>query len=137
MKRVSELSTSCIVCEKQKIKCTHPLPTLLDKFKDMKRKRNLKPYVLVLLGFFLMKNSAIFATRPYIVQIIQAHGIALDANLTTVYLSLSGIVGNIIVLLTVRRIGKRLLYLCGLFGMVLSCFGLGEFVILIGSFENL
>lgn len=84
-----------------------------------------------------MKNSAIFATRPYIVQIIQAHGIALDANLTTVYLSLSGIVGNIIVLLTVRRIGKRLLYLCGLFGMVLSCFGLGEFVILIGSFENL
>lgn len=124
LKQVSEWSTSCVHCEKQKIKCEHRLPTLFDKLNDMKRKRTIKPFALITISFFLMKFSGVFATRPYLVQILRAHGITMDAHLTTVGLSLFGMAAQIIVLFTVHSLGKRWLYLCSMFGNVLSCFGL-------------
>lgn len=47
LQKYSENSSSCIACTKQSIKCQHPKPTFCDKIKEIKRKRTLKPFLLV------------------------------------------------------------------------------------------
>lgn len=127
LKRVSELSTSCMECEKQEIKCEHPPPSLLDKCKDMTRKRTLKPFVLVSILFVLMQFSGMFATRPFIVSILISFGINFDANFVTVILGAIGILANFCILFSVRLLGKRNIYLYSMLGNFITCFGLGKF----------
>ncbi|XP_031639275.1 facilitated trehalose transporter Tret1-like [Contarinia nasturtii] len=124
LKRASELSASCVNCEKSGQKCNHPPPTLFDKLKDITRKRTLKPFSIISILFLLMQFSGMFAMRPYIVPILNAHGIAFSANFITVMLGVLGILANICIALTVRTIGKRRIYLYSMVGNFVSCFGL-------------
>lgn len=124
LQKHSELSRSCVSCEKLAVKCGHPAPTLCDKFRDMTRKRTLKPFSLVTIMFIAMQFSCMFAMRPYIVQVLRAHGIPLGANATTVILGLLGILANIVLLLIIRICGKRNIYLYTMVVTTLSCFGL-------------
>lgn len=127
LQRYNNLSNSCSNCQKQMIKCSHSGPSLYDKIKDMTRKRTLKPFVLITILYILMEFSGMFVMRPYIVQILNAYGIPLDANLTTVFLGLLGVAANLCLLATVKFFGKRKIYLCSMIGTVLSCFALSKF----------
>lgn len=129
LKKVSDLSTSCLECIKHEVKCDHPAPKLMDKFKDMTERRTLKPFTLITLLFLLMQFSGMFATRPYIVQILSAHGLSWDANFTTVALGVIGVFANICIVFSIRLLGKRNIYLYSMFGNFLTCFGLGESLI--------
>lgn len=120
------MSVSCGECEKLGIKCDHPPPTLLEKFKDMAKKRSLKPFVLSTLMFLFMQFTGIFIMRPYIVPILKAHGISLDPNFTTIILGVLGILANVFIVLTVRSIGKRNIYLYSMVGNFVCSFGLSK-----------
>ncbi|XP_055306844.1 facilitated trehalose transporter Tret1-like, partial [Sitodiplosis mosellana] len=124
LKRISEISATCSDCEKSGSKCDHPPPTLLNKLKDTTRKRTLKPLLLVTILFFVMQFSGMFAMRPYIVPILNAHGIAFDANFTTIILGVLGISANVFIVFTIRILGKRRIYLWSMVGNFVSCFGL-------------
>lgn len=126
LKRISEISASCANCIKTGSACSHPPPTLLDKFRDMTRKRTLKPFTLITILFFLIQFSAMFAMRPYIVQVLSAHGISLDANLTTTIIGVIGILANVFIVLFIRSMGKRRIYLYSMVGNFATCFGLCE-----------
>lgn len=65
--------------------------------------------------------------RPYIVQILRAFNVPLDANVTTVILGLIGILANIGLLGTVKRVGKRRIYLWSMVPTFLSCIGLSKY----------
>lgn len=123
------MSASCESCVKASATCTHPPPTLVDKFKDMTKKRTLKPFALVTFLFLLMQFTAMFAMRPYIVQVLKAHGILLDANLTTTIIAVIGILANVCIVLFIRSMGKRRIYLYSMIGNFLTCFGLSKFYI--------
>lgn len=149
LQRYSAMSSSCLNCEKLVTKCEHPPPTLWEKLKDVGRQRTLKPFILIALQCFIMQFCGIFAMRPYIVQvnihnhwrvrgsiwkslnglwqILNAYGVPLDANVTTVYLGLLGIFANIGLLATVKRFGKRKIYLWSMVPTFLSCIGLSEY----------
>lgn len=127
LKHISEISATCIECEKSSTKCHHPPPTLFNKLKDTTRKRTLKPLFLITILFFVMQFSGMFAMRPYIVPILNAHGIAFDANFTTIILGVLGILANIFIVFTIRILGKRTIYLWSMVGNFISCFGLSEF----------
>lgn len=126
MKKVSELSISCQACEKQSIKCQHPPPALIEKFRSMTRKRTVRPFILIVILLFLMQFSGMFAMRPYLVPILKAHGITLDANVVTTILGSIGILANVVIVASIRALGKRRIYLYSMIGNFLSCFGLSK-----------
>lgn len=132
LKRYKELSNACSSCEKLSVKCPHPPPTLGDKLRDVLRKRTMTPFTLIAIMFFIMQFSGMFAMRPYIVQILEAFGMPMDANLATVVLGLIGIVANFGLLAFVRVFGKRRIYLFSTFATCVSCFGLSKL-----SFETM
>lgn len=80
LQRYSERSTSCISCLKENRICNHPPPNFVEKLSELKRKRTLKPYLLVFCGFFLARFTGITATKPYIVQILRAYRTPLDPD---------------------------------------------------------
>lgn len=127
LQQISEMSSACADCMKSNVKCTHPAPTLIEKFKDMTRKRSLKPFFLVITAFAFMQFTAMFTMRPYIVPILSAFGILLDANLTTTIIGAIGILANVILTMFVRFLGKRRIYLWSNIGTFLSCFGLCKY----------
>lgn len=128
LQRYNELSNSCASCQKQSIKCSHSISNFRDKFKDMTRKRTLKPFILITILYILMEFSGMFVMRPYIVQILNAYGVPLDANLTTVILGLLGVAANLCLLAIVKFVGKRKIYLWSMVGTFLSCFALSKYI---------
>lgn len=51
LQRYSQRSKSCHSCMKQSEKCPHPLPTMLDRFKELRRRETLKPFFIVMVNF--------------------------------------------------------------------------------------
>lgn len=121
------MSVSCVNCEKASLKCVHPPPTIFDKVKSLTRKRVLKPFFLVSILFLLMQFSGMFVMRPYIIPILSAYGIILDANYTTIILGILGVLANVFIVFFIQTLGKRRIYLYSMIGNFLSCFGLSKF----------
>lgn len=126
LQKVSELSTSCIECKRVGIKCDHSPPGIMDKFKDMIRKRALKPFILIGFLSLFTQFSGVIPSGAYLVQVIEALGIAIDANLTTLIFGIIGFIAMICLLVSVRTLGKRHIYLYSMLGNVVACFGLGK-----------
>lgn len=103
------------------------MPTILEKMRELTRKRTLKPFLLVMSIFMLSQFTGIIAMRPYTVQILQAYGIPLDASWATVIVGLVGLLANIILLCIIRFTGKRKIYLFSLAVTFTSCFVLGKY----------
>lgn len=100
---------------------------MMNKLKDMTYWRTLKPFILISILFIFMQFSGMFATRPYIVPILYAYGISLDANLTTVILGVIGVLANVAILFSIRALGKRNIYLYSMVGNLLTCIGLSVY----------
>ncbi|XP_055301620.1 facilitated trehalose transporter Tret1-like [Sitodiplosis mosellana] len=124
LKLINEMSSACVDCVQSGRKCDHPPPTLFEKFVDISQKRAMKPFLLVTILFVMMQFSGMFAMRSYIVPILGAHGIALDANFTTVILGFIGVLANVVNVFIIRILGKRRIYLWTMVGNFVSCFGL-------------
>lgn len=128
LQRQSERSTSCNLCIKQSLKCSHPSPTLLQKFAELMRKQTLKPFTIVMLLFFLSCFTGILSMRPFAVQIFQTYESPVAPDRAAAVMSFLDIVGNLTYMLLIRFTGKRRLYLTVISGVVLcsftiSCYG--------------
>lgn len=121
-----DVSMACESCAQQSIKCTHPKPTFCDKIKTLKQKRALKPFSLVFLLYLFFNFCAMTVIQPYIVQVLKAFGSPLNVNVMTVYLSGVGILAGMFLLLTIKKMGRRLLYFISSAIVVFCSFGLGE-----------
>lgn len=130
MKRYSENSNKCVKCQKSDLKCTHPRPSFIDKLKELRRKRTMKPFILVMMLFGICQFSGVNAMRPYLVQLFQAYGVNVDAQYGTVIFGLVGLVANIIAMIVVKYVGKRNLFLFSIVGTATSTIALGELIFL-------
>ncbi|XP_038119209.1 facilitated trehalose transporter Tret1 [Culex quinquefasciatus] len=125
MQRYSANAAKCTPCQKaQSVKCDHPPPTEWMKLQELMRKRNLRPFVLVMLLFLFGQLSGLTGMRPYLVQIFQAYGVPLDANWATVSTGLLGLMANIVCMMSIKFVGKRRLALFSLCFTSLSCISL-------------
>ncbi|XP_058448099.1 facilitated trehalose transporter Tret1-like [Malaya genurostris] len=125
MQRYSISAAKCTACQKsQSAHCEHPPPTEWIKLQELMRKRNLRPFVLVMLLFLFGQLSGLTGMRPYLVQIFQAYGVPLDANWATVSVGLLGLLANIVCMICIKFVGKRRLALCSMFASALSCLSL-------------
>lgn len=126
MTEITKLSTSCQPCIDAKRECIHLTASTWQKLADVRHKRTLKPFVLIVMLCFMMQFSAVFAMRPYLIPVLNAHGIALDANLVTVIFGVLGMIANVLIVTCIRWLGKRAIYLYSMVAYCLSCVGLGE-----------
>uniref|UniRef100_A0A182JVE9 Major facilitator superfamily (MFS) profile domain-containing protein n=1 Tax=Anopheles christyi TaxID=43041 RepID=A0A182JVE9_9DIPT len=125
MKRYSLHSAKCAICEKSgSTTCQHPPLTEWTKLKELTRKRNLRPFVLVMLFFVFGQLSGLTGMRPYLVQIFQAYGVPLDANWATVSTGLLGLIANIVCMVSIKFVGKRRLAITSMTVTALSCISL-------------
>lgn len=125
MKRYSLNSAKCAACAKTNAStCQHPPLTEWMKLKELTRKRNLRPFVLVMLFFVFGQLSGLTGMRPYLVQIFQAYGVPLDANWATVSTGLLGLIANIVCMVSIKFVGKRRLALTSMAVTALSCISL-------------
>ncbi|XP_052868649.1 facilitated trehalose transporter Tret1-like [Anopheles cruzii] len=123
MKRYSLNAAKCAACQKADAAttCQHPPLTEWMKLKELMRKRNLRPFVLVMLFFVFGQLSGLTGMRPYLVQIFQAYGVPLDANWATVSTGLLGLMANIVCMVSIKFVGKRRLAITSMSVTALSC----------------
>lgn len=120
LQRHSERSKSCNTCVKQNLKCTHlSLPTMRDKFTELKRKQTLKPFVIVMSLFFLVHMTGVLPMRPFIVQIFKAYESPIAPDQAATIMSFLDNLANITFMCLVKFSGKRKLYLTMLSGVFL------------------
>lgn len=122
MQRQSDRSKSCNLCAKQNLKCSHPPPTLREKYAELKRQRTYKPFIIVMLLFFLADFSGSLSMKPFIVQIFKAYESPIAPDRAAAIMSFLDNMGNLTYIVLVRFTGKRRLYLTIITGVFLSSF---------------
>lgn len=120
MQRYCIESTACLTCAKQSIKCDHPKSTLLDKIKELKRKRTLKPISIVFLLYLFFETCIITVLQPYIILVLKAYGMQINANKVTVLIAITSMLSSIFLITTVQKLGRRPLYFTST-GIVAMC----------------
>ncbi|XP_059619775.1 facilitated trehalose transporter Tret1-like [Phlebotomus argentipes] len=125
LQQYSANSNKCAACQKTGVPCPHPPETLLQRGKELFRHRTLKPFAIVMMLFFFLNFTGLASMRPFMVQIFQAYGTPIDGSRGTVIVGLMGIISNILMLLLVRKLGKRGVYLISVAGASLGCLSLG------------
>lgn len=120
LQRYSERYTSCNACLKFSVKCSHPLPTMTQKFGELKRKQTLKPLFIVLSLFAIAAFSGVTAMSPFIVQIFKAYGSPMEPDKAAALLNFVNNLANLMFLCMIRFTGKRKLYLTTL-SVVILC----------------
>lgn len=125
----SSTTTVCTSCTEHAMPCQHSKSSkFYDKILQLRHKHVLKPFILVALLYFTMEVSVTMLWRPYVIQVIKAYGIPLDANLMATILSGCSIAGNCCFLLGVGVFGKRRLYLISGVLTVLCCTALSTYL---------
>lgn len=124
LQNYSRASNACVACAKQSIACEHPQPTFCDKIGELKRKRTLKPMVLVFCLHFFLEFCIVTVWQPYIIQLLKAFGTPINANLATVISAGLGISACFFLIATVKKVGRRRLYLTSSLIVTLCTFGL-------------
>lgn len=114
MKRYNEFSRCCSNCRNAQIKCTHPLPTTKERFKEILRSRTLKPAAILLTCSFVSQFAGMNQFSPFIVQILATYRSSIPAEWGTVVLSIVALVGAISWGSIVRFVGKRRIFLTAL-----------------------
>lgn len=128
LKRHSEETKSCDSCTKNGLKCSHPLPTLVEKFLELKQKRTFKPFIILVLLFFFNQFTGVYAMRPFIVQIFKAYKSPISPDKAATLMSFGDSLANFVFMCSIHFAGKRGLYLttsAGAFlcALVLSTYG--------------
>lgn len=126
---------ACSKCAKKSIKCDHS-ESLLDKVKHLKRKKIIKPIIVITTLQFFNQFGATTTWRTYIIQILNAYAIRWNANYTAVVLSSLAFVARICVLPAIKIIGKRKIYLASTVTTIFCCFALSELMIFITNYIN-
>lgn len=120
MQRYSEDSTRCQACQKNDVKCTHKAPSSGELFKELFRKRTLKPFMLVITMFVICQFSGLSAMRPYLVQIFRTFSVPIDASWATVVIGILGFTANIACMCLIKPLGKRKIALISMLGTCIS-----------------
>lgn len=123
---IASVQNACEFCAEEPVQCRHLKAKFCDKIHELRRKRTLKPLILANSLSIFMEFCAVIVMRPYIIQIVKAYGIPLDAHFTATTLSLISIVGNCCFLILVKVFGKRHLYLASTAVAIQCCFGLSK-----------
>lgn len=99
LQRHSERSKSCNSCVQRNLQCSHPLPSLAEKFAELKRKRAIKPFAIVITLFFLSQFTGILCMRAFMVQVLKAYDCPIQLDQAASIMSYFDNFGNVVYML--------------------------------------
>ena len=128
LEKHSERSKSCDLCIRQNLMCVHPSPTMIEKCSEMKRKRTLKPFTVIIALFLIVQFTGIASMSPFMVQIFKSYQSPIPSDKAIALASLLNNLATVVFIILVRFTGKRRWFLIMLSGIfvstaVLSCYG--------------
>lgn len=126
IKSYSEESSKCSQCCKDELKCNHPQPKLLERIRELGRKRIIKPFILIVTLYVFGQFCGASVMRPYLVQIFQAYEVPIDPQQGAVVFGLIATVANILMMMIVKFVGKRRILLFSMIGTAFSTIALGN-----------
>lgn len=110
LQRYSQRSKSCSSCIKADVKCSHPLPTILEKLSELKRKQTLKPLFIVASLMVIAEFTGITGMNPFIGQVFKAYDSPVAPDQAMAIVGFVNNFANIVFLCLIRFTGKRKLY---------------------------
>lgn len=84
LKRYREYANSCAECRAVSTKCSHPLPSLADKMKEVVQSPCMKPMIIITLCSLFTSFTGAHHLNPYLVQILKTYETPLHPNYFTV-----------------------------------------------------
>lgn len=100
------------------MKCDHT-EVLEDKLKQLSLRRIFRPFILIVTLDFFTQFYSVMSWRPYIIQILNAYAIRMNIIMSTL-----GFAARFSLLLIIKVVGKRRIYLASSTFTCLCCFGL-------------
>ncbi|BES99878.1 Sugar (and other) transporter [Nesidiocoris tenuis] len=98
--------------------------SLRQKFRHFLRPEMMKPLGLIVSYFFFFYSSGFQTIRPYLVPVFQNLRMTIDPEDATVIIALVGVLGYAACMISVKKLGKRLISLISLGGCAVCTFGL-------------
>lgn len=127
MTRYIKEANACDMCRHSKPtkKCEHNC-TYLEKCSDLLKPKFTKPFLMISICFMIIQLSGNCAIRPFLVQLMVTMRLPLDANWASVIMSAADISSNLVcmAIMTVKNVGKRVMFAVALVGCILSALGL-------------
>lgn len=84
LQRYTRMANVCESCEKATVQCPHPSITLADKLRDQLTRRVLKPSLMIFIVSVFAHSGGLTSMRSYMVLMLKAFGVPMDANWATV-----------------------------------------------------
>lgn len=135
MQRYCGNAKQCLQCNKSVAagpsphkECDHGM--LSRKWHSFFEARNLKPFFIVTMFLVFTQLSGLAAMRPYLVQLLQAFQVPIDAKRATAMVGLLKLAANLTIMGTVKFVGKRRLSLLSACGVTVCGVGLGTYAYL-------
>lgn len=85
LKRFQAIAQQCCECEKNKVICNHPPPSVSDQIRQLLHRRTFHPLVLMFVLYFLAYFGSYSALRPYYVQVLYYYESPIDPNVAVSY----------------------------------------------------
>lgn len=126
LQNYNSVSNACQLCAEQSIRCYHDRPKFCDKIKEIKRRRNIRPLIFIACLHICLGFNGSVVLEPYNIQVFKALGAPFQANMVSVLASGFGLVGGIFFTMTVKKLGRRKLYLTALFVIAVCCIGISK-----------
>lgn len=124
LQRYCANAKQCKICESSE-SCDHQKYS--NKLKSFTEKRNLKPFFLVTMFLVFTQLSGLAAMRPYLVQILIAYQVPIDAKQATAIIGFLKLSANLVIMASVKFTGKRKLSLISSFGVSICCLSIGMY----------
>lgn len=107
----------CGSCSKKNLSsCEHSRSSFGNRFKELFSSATMKPFLIVSLCSGFSHLCGVSAYRQFFVQIYEAYDVPLNPRTATVYTGLMGLFGNFVLLLVLKKIGKRSVCMISLIG---------------------
>lgn len=126
LENFNNVADICPACSKPPIECNHMELTFWNKLKQLKRKRNIKAFVLCANLYFFNQFGLISVWQPYIIQVLNALGTPINASFVTVMNASFGITASFALMLTIKKLGRRKIYLTSIMIVAICSFALSK-----------
>lgn len=120
----------CAACNRRNISvCSHSRSSFGNRLQELFTSATLKPFLIITICSLFGHFSGVSAIRQYYVQIFETYDVPMNAKKATVISGAIGLLGNITLLLVLKKLGKRRAALMSFFGMGICGVALGLYAL--------
>ena len=89
-----------------------------------------RPLVLIVVFFQLAGMGGMMSIRPFLIEVLDAFHVPLNANWSTVVMTVTGFLGSLLLIVFINRVGKRVMALSSSAVCAACCLLLGVYAYL-------